>query len=132
MTKHEKNEDSSATKTPSRGIELTMGLTILPFKDKLYFRRMKNSDQEGGILLPDRAIEACEWNELIGVAPQCKYVTQDDIGKIAKLPYRHNNLHRLGYILEDVNGELVDPEEWVFSEESFYEEVGYLVDVESI
>ena len=103
-----------------------MGLTIKPFKDKLYFRRMKNSNPEG-IFLPDTAVEDCAWNELIGYGPECKYMKPEYIGMCCKLPVMHNELHRLGYFYEDVDGELVEPEEWCFPESALIELVGYFV-----
>jgi len=67
---------------------------------------------------------------LIGYGPECKYMKPEYIGMCCKLPIIHNDLHRLGYFYEDVDGELVEPEEWCFSEPALIEMVGYFVLIE--
>jgi len=124
MTANVKTDSSNTI--PIQAIDLTMGVTILPYMDWLYFQRMINPDPDG-IVLPDRSREDCAWNELIAYGPGCKYMEPEFIGMIAKLPAIHNDLHRLGYIYEDNNGELVEPEEWCFRESVFIDIVGYLV-----
>lgn len=103
-----------------------MGIRIHPFGNKLYFRRMFTPDPDW-IVLSDNAREDCQWNELIGYGPDCKHMKPEYVGMIVQLPVIHNNLHRLGYIYEDVNGVLVEPEEWCFPEPDLIATAGYLV-----
>ena len=111
----------------SQAIRLMNGKTIEPVGNKLYFRRMYNDDPEF-LVLPYTVREKCNLCELIGVGPECKYLTQSDIGGIAELPETDNSLHRLSPMNEKDGEKTIMNEDWCMDEDRFMEVVGCLIE----
>lgn len=113
----------------TKSVELMNGQVVKMFKDRLCFRRMESVNKVGLIHMPDSAIEECEFAELIAVGPDCMYLTQDDIGAIARLPDWDNALHRLTPRDELVDGDVVASEDWCMKESDFINMCGCLIEL---
>lgn len=97
-------------------------MDIKPTGDYLYFRKCFNDhvrDGDGKVILfrPDQSVDTTNWCELIGIGPRCKVFKGGDVGGFCLLPEMTNGMHRLGSVNEDVNGEVVQNEDFAIREE---------------
>ena len=120
-----------STDSPAIEIVLATGKRLRCTGDFVYVRKCVNDhprDAKGDVLiwLPQNNYDGNPmgggaWAEVIGYGPRCKHVGAWAVGGRVLMPEAVNGMFRLGRMTEDVNGKLVDNDDFCIREPELME-----------